>query len=119
ALDRQLRDLADAPDEVLVVQDARFQRGGLRGPQGVAEGPVRHGHWCGEVDTLDTSSAWPWYPSWRNLRPGCGWACMNTPGWAPSTPAWKDPSVLTTWPWRSSSAVSSPKYQTLPQRSWA
>jgi Ku70/Ku80 beta-barrel domain len=31
-------------------------------------------------------------------------------------PAWNDRSVLATWPFRSSSAVSSPKYQTLPQR---
>ena len=43
---------------------------------------------------------------------------MKTPGSAPATPAWKEPSVLVTRPWRSSSAVSSPKYQTLPQASW-
>jgi hypothetical protein len=40
-------------------------------------------------------------------------------GCAPSTPAWNEPSVLTTSPRASSGAVSSPKYQTLPQRSCA
>src|SRR5262245_1447794 len=43
---------------------------------------------------------------------------MITPGWAPSTPASHDPSVDTTFPF-SYSFVSSPRYQTFPQASWA
>ncbi len=43
---------------------------------------------------------------------------MMNPGVAPSTPARQVPSVLTTLPF-SYSAVSSPKYQTLPYLSWA
>src|SRR6266542_1756722 len=38
---------------------------------------------------------------------------MTIPGWAPSTPACQDPSVLASLPF-SYSAVSSPKYQTFP-----
>ena len=41
------------------------------------------------------------------------------PGRAPSRPALNEPSRLVTWPWRSSSFVFSPKYQTLPWRSCA
>src|SRR3954454_16983509 len=40
------------------------------------------------------------------------------PGRAPSAPAVHVPSVLVTCPFRSSSAVSSPRYQTLPWASW-
>src|SRR4030095_11911003 len=40
ALDRQLGDLADAPDVVLVVQHVRFQGVGLLGAQGVPERAV-------------------------------------------------------------------------------
>ena len=36
----------------------------------------------------------------------------------PSTPVVQVPSVLVTWPFASSSAVFSPKYQTLPRESW-
>ena len=51
-------------------------------------------------------------------RPARGSAGITMPGRAPSTPASQDPSVLTTSP-SSYSAVSSPRYQTLPSASWA
>src|SRR5206468_3311527 len=50
--------------------------------------------------------------------PRRGWANMKMPGFAPWTPAIQLPEVLVTWPWASSSAVFSPKYQTLPLASW-
>jgi hypothetical protein len=43
---------------------------------------------------------------------------MKMPRRAPSTPAVQLCSVLVTLPWASSSAVLSPKYQTLPAASW-
>ena len=43
---------------------------------------------------------------------------MKMPGFAPLVPACHDPSVLITLPAGLSSAVASPKYQTLPWRSW-
>src|SRR3954467_4980118 len=43
---------------------------------------------------------------------------MWSPGWAPRRPAAHVPSVLVTRPCASSSAVFSPKYQTLPWESW-
>src|SRR5262245_8353218 len=50
ALDRHLGDLTDAPDVGLVVQDAWFQGGGLRGAQGVAERAEGHGDRRGAAD---------------------------------------------------------------------
>ena len=43
---------------------------------------------------------------------------MITPAIAPSTPASNEPSVEVTSPF-SNSAVSSPRYQTVPSESWA
>ena len=43
---------------------------------------------------------------------------MAMPALAPSTPASKEPSVETGLPF-SYSVVASPRYQTLPRRSWA
>ena len=51
--------------------------------------------------------------------PTRGWAGMKTPACAPFTPACQLPSVLRTLPRGSSSAVASPRYQTLPARSCA
>src|SRR5262245_3529133 len=47
-----------------------------------------------------------------------GWASMTTPGCAPFTPPSHDPAVEVTEPFLYS-AVSSPKYQTLPAESCA
>src|SRR5258706_16030282 len=44
---------------------------------------------------------------------------MKIPGSAPSTPAVQVPFVSTTFPLASRIEVPSPKYQTLPSRSWA
>ena len=44
---------------------------------------------------------------------------MKMPASAPSTPDVNDPSWLITWPCRSSVAVCSPKYHTVPARVWA
>ena len=43
---------------------------------------------------------------------------MKIPGLAPWTPAVQLPVVFVTFPFLSSSAVLSPKYQTLPFASW-
>ena len=40
---------------------------------------------------------------------------MKMPASAPPRPDWNEPSRLTTLPCRSSSAVRSPKYQTVPR----
>ena len=50
--------------------------------------------------------------------PTAGSAGMIMPGSAPSTPASKEPSRLASFPF-SNSAVSSPRYHTLPSASWA
>src|SRR4029079_17269588 len=67
--------------------------------------------------TTKWSSAWPARYSCEWESPICGWAGMKIPGTAPFTPASHEPSVLVTLPASSSSAVSSPTYQTLPSRS--
>src|SRR5512132_2520725 len=51
-LDRQLRDLTDALDVVLVVHHIRFQGVGLLGAQAVAERAVGHGDRRRPVDQL-------------------------------------------------------------------
>src|SRR5512147_812136 len=44
---------------------------------------------------------------------------MKMPPFAPSRPAVNEPSVLITLPLEFSSAVASPRYQTVPDLSWA
>src|SRR5882762_5576999 len=68
--------------------------------------------------TLAKSSATPGRYSWRYASPTLGAASMMIPGSAPSTPASHVPAVLVTAP-LAYSAVSSPKYQTLPSASCA
>ena len=48
-----------------------------------------------------------------------GLAGMKMPPFAPSRPFRKEPSVLVTLPCAFSSAVFSPRYQTVPCLSWA
>lgn len=109
---------ADPRRVELVLEDLGLERGGVLGDEDAIERPVRHADAL--IDRDDGSDVFRLALEELlvvtladgRLRE------QTTPGCAPSTPASQDPFVEETLP-SAYSAVSSPKYQTFPNRSWA
>jgi hypothetical protein len=116
---RALVDQSDAAHVQLVVDDARLERGPLLRLEGAPRVDRGRAGRRVEVEYAEVVLGMSPQELLAERLPDLGWAGMMTPARAPFTPESHEPSRLVTFPLRSSSAVSSPKYQTVPPRSCA
>ena len=101
-----------------MVEHAGLERRPLLREERLLGGAVGDVHADAETQDLEVVLGLSLRNSWRADWPAFGTAYMKIPGLAPFAPANQLPSVVFTFPCLSSSAVSSPKYQTLPLSSW-